>query len=65
MSDTVRFFRETLPLHRTASGAAYELDVWTYAHPQATQRVYLQGGLHGIELTGIPVLHEFMREIEE
>ena len=65
MRPPIQFSRETLPLHRTASGAVYEIDVWTYTHPEATQKVYLQGGLHGIELTGIPVLFEFMREIEE
>jgi succinylglutamate desuccinylase len=27
--------------------------------------VFLQEGIHGIELTGIPVVHEFMKGIEE
>jgi predicted deacylase len=33
-------------------------------HPDATKTVYLQAGIHGIELTGIPVVHEFMKEIK-
>ncbi len=59
-----KFTHETLPLHSTASNAKYEIDVWHYNHPEATQTVYLQGGIHGIELTGIPVVHEFIKEIE-
>jgi len=59
-----KFSRETLPLHSTASDATFEIDVWRYNHPDATQTVYLQAGIHGIELTGIPVVHEFMKEIE-
>ena len=60
-----KFSRETLPLHSTASDSTFEIDVWRYNHPDATQTVYLQAGIHGIELTGIPVVHEFMKEIEE
>ena len=59
-----KFSLETLPLHSTASDATFEIDVWRYYHPDATQTVYLQAGIHGIELTGIPVVHEFMKEIE-
>ena len=59
-----KFSRETLPLHSTASDATFEIDVWRYHHPDATRTVYLQAGIHGIELTGIPVVHEFMKEIE-
>ena len=62
---TPNFSRETLPLHSTASDATFEIDVWRYHHPDATRTVYLQAGIHGIELTGIPVVHEFMKEIEE
>ncbi len=61
---TVRFEREILPLHETASGARYEIDVWRYTHPDATQVLYLQGGVHGVELTGVPVLYEFMQQVE-
>ena len=60
-----QFSHETLPLHSTASNTKFEIDVWRYSHPDATQTVYLQGGIHGIELTGIPVVHEFIKEIEE
>ena len=35
-----------------------------YFHPDATKTDYLQAGIPGIELTGIPVVHEFMKEIE-
>ena len=56
----VRFEKETLLVHQTASGASYEIDVYRYDPPNSTETVYLQGGLHGIELTGIPVLYEFM-----
>ena len=56
----VRFEKETLPVHQTASGAHYEIDVYRYDPPNSIETVYLQGGLHGIELTGIPVLYEFM-----
>jgi predicted deacylase len=56
---------ETLPLRSTASDATFEIDVWRYFHPDATKTVYLQVGIHGIELTGIPVVHEFMKGIEE
>lgn len=59
------FSLETISLHQTASGAKFEIDVWRYQHPDAKQTVYLQGGLHGVELTGIPVVHEFMKEIVE
>ena len=62
---TPKFSQETLPLHSTASDATFEIDVWRYHHPDATRTVYLQAGIHGIELTGIPVVHEFMKEIEE
>ena len=61
---TPKFSRETIPLHSTASNAIFELDVWRYFHPDDTQIVYLQAGIHGIELTGIPVVHEFMKGIE-
>ena len=60
-----KFARETIPLHITASYAAFEIDVWRYFHPDATKTVYLQAGIHGIELIGIPVVHEFMKGIEE
>ena len=62
---TQKFTHETLPLHSTASNTKFEIDVWRYSHPDATQTVFLQGGIHGIELTGIPVIHEFIKEIEE
>ena len=62
---TPKYSHETLPLHRTASNATFEIDVWRYFHPDATKTVYLQAGIHGIELIGIPVVHEFMKEIEE
>ncbi len=61
----IKFSHEVLPLHSTSSGSIYKIDVWRYFHPDATQTVYLQAGIHGIELTGIPVVHEFMKEIEE
>ena len=57
------FNHETLPLHSTASNTKFEIDVWRYNHPDATKTVYLQGGIHGIELTGIPVVYEFIKEI--
>jgi len=60
-----KFTHETLLLHSTASNTKFEIDVWRYNHPDATETVYLQGGIHGIELTGIPVVHEFIKEIEE
>ena len=59
-----KFARETIPLHITASYAAFEIDVWRYFHPDATKTVYLQAGIHGIELIGIPVVHELMNKIE-
>ena len=59
-----KFTRETIPLHSTVSNATFEIDVWRYFHPDATKTVYLQAGIHVIELTGIPVVHEFMKEIE-
>ena len=62
---TPKFYHETLPLLSTASNATFEIDVWRYFHPDATKTVYLQAGIYGIELTGIPVVHEFMKEIEE
>ena len=62
---TQKFTHETLLLHSTASNTKFEIDVWRYKQPSATQTVYLQGGIHGIELTGIPVVHEFIKEIEE
>ena len=62
---TPKFTRETIPLHSTASDATFEIDVWRYFHPDATKTVYLQTGIHCIELTGIPVVHEFMKGIEE
>ena len=58
------FTCETIPLHSTASNAIFEIDIWRYLHPDATKTVYLQAGIHGIELTGIPVVYEFMKEIE-
>jgi len=60
-----KFARETIPLHITASDATFEIDVWRYFHPDATKTVYLQAGIYGIELTGIPFVHEFMKGIEE
>ena len=62
---TQKFTCETLPLHSTASNTKFEIDVWRYTHPDATKTVYLQGGIHGIELTGIPVVYEFIKEIEK
>ena len=61
---TPKFSCETIPLHSTASDATFEIDVWRYFHPDATKMVYLQAGIHGIELTGIPVFHELMKELE-
>ena len=61
---TPKFSRETIPLHSTASDATIEIDVWRYFHPDDTQIVYLQDGIHGIELTGIPIVNEFMKGIE-
>ena len=61
---TPKFTHETLPLHSTTSDATFEIDVWRYFHPDATKTVYLQAGIHGIELIGIPVVHEFMKGIE-
>ena len=60
-----KFACETIPLHSTASNATFGIDVWRYFHPDATNTVYLQAGIYGIELTVIPVVHEFMKEIEE
>ena len=60
-----KFTHDTLLLHSTASNTKFEIDIWRYNHPDATQTVYMQGGIHGIELTGIPVIHEFIKEIEE
>jgi len=62
---TPKFSHETLLLHSTASDATFEIDVWRYFHPDATKTVYLQAGIYGIELTGIPFVHEFMKGIEE
>ena len=62
---TPKFTRDTIPLHNTASDATFEIDVWRYFHPDATNTVYLQAGIYGIELTGIPFVHEFMKGIEE
>ena len=61
---TPKFSRETLPLLSKASDATFEIDVCRYFHPDDTKTVYLQAGIYGIELTGIPVVHEFMKEIE-
>ena len=52
-------------MHQTASGSIFEIDIWRYFHPDANQTVYLQAGIHGIEISGVPVVHEFMKEIEE
>ena len=60
----LKFSCETIPLHSTASNATFEIDVWRYFHPDATKTVYLQAGIHGIELTGIPIVNEFMKGIE-
>jgi predicted deacylase len=59
-----KFSRETIPLHSTVSDATFEIDVWRYSHPDDTKTVYLQAGIHGIELTGIPIVNEFMKGIE-
>ena len=59
-----KFSRETIPQHSTASSTTFEIDVWRYFHPDATKTVSLQAGIHGIELTGIPVVDEFMKGIE-
>ena len=61
----IKFSHEVIPLHKTSSGSKFGIDVWRYSHPKANEIVYLQAGIHGIELTGIPVVHEFMKEIEE
>jgi hypothetical protein len=61
---TLKFSHETLPLRRTPSDATFEIDVWRYFHPDDTKTVYLQEEIHGIELIGIPVVHEFMKGIE-
>ena len=61
---TPKFSRETLPLLSKASDATFEIDVWRYFHPDATKTVYLQAGIHGIELIGIPFVHELMNKIE-
>ena len=55
---------ETLPLLSTASDATFEIDVWRYFHPDAIKTFYLQAGIRGIELTGIPIVNEFMKGIE-
>ena len=62
---SIRFEKKTVPLHQTASGAKLEIDVWKYVHPASERNCYIQSGLHGVELTGIPVLMRFMREIEK
>ena len=61
---TPQFSHETLPLLSTASDATFEIDVWRYFHPDAIKTVYLQAGIHGIELTSIPIVNEFMKGIE-
>ena len=60
-----RFQKKPHLLHQTASGMPFEIDVWEYSPPGAKRITYLQGGLHGVELTGIPVLMRFMKELEE
>ena len=60
-----RFQRKTHSLHQTASGMSFEIDIWEYSPHGATRCIYLQGGLHGVELTGIPVLMRFMKELED
>ena len=60
-----KFARETIPLHSKASNATLKIDIWRYFHPDATKTVYLQAGIFGIELTGIPVVHVFMIQIEK
>ena len=62
---TYRFQKKTKKLNQTASGMTFEIDVWEYSPPGAKRCIYLQGGLHGIELTGIPVLMRFMKVLEE
>ena len=54
---TPKFSHETLPLHSTASDATFEIDAWLYFHLDTTKTVYLQAGIYGIELIGIPVVH--------
>ena len=61
---TPKFSRETIPLLSTASNATFEIDVWRYFHPDATKTVCLQAGIHGLELTRIPVVHEIVKGIE-
>ena len=61
---TQKFSHETISLHKTSSGLNFEIEVWRYYHPQANQTIYIQAGIHGIEITGIPVVYEFMNEIE-
>ncbi len=56
----LKFTHETILLHSTASNTRLEIDVWRYNHPDASKTVYLQGGIHGIELTVIPVVYEFI-----
>jgi predicted deacylase len=53
-----------LDVNNRTSNKTFEIDVWRYFHPDATKTVYLQAGIHGIELIGIPVVHEFMKGIE-
>jgi predicted deacylase len=60
----INFQRQTIPLHRTAGNAQYNLELYRYRHPEARLRIYLQAGLHGVEITGIPTLYRLMNWIE-
>ena len=61
----ITFKKEEIFLHETASGHRYSIDVYRYKPANATKIVYMQGGLHGIELSGIPLLYEWMKEVED
>ena len=58
------FSKQSILLNKSASGTKTNIIVFEYKHPKAKKTIYLQGGLHGIELSGIPVILEFMKEIE-
>lgn len=59
-----KFEKRIIPLHHTASGAVYELAVYSYRHPRATKTFYLQANIHGIEIAGTPILYCFMEYVE-
>jgi predicted deacylase len=61
----MKFQKTKHHLHNSASGAEYFIDVYNYQHPEAQKTVYIQAGLHGIEITGIPALFELIDHIEK